>query len=82
RHIFKIPFETNIKKFDPNNINHKKLAKLGKIAEDNVKAVLKKIPAESLNKFSKFKIQEMIIDEIKDILIEIDDILKKDLITN
>ncbi|MGQ4876760.1 MAG: hypothetical protein ACP6IY_22055, partial [Promethearchaeia archaeon] len=82
RHIFKIPFETNIKKFEPNNINHKKLAKLGKIAEDNVKAVLKKIPADSLNKFSKFKIQKMIIDELKDILIEIDDILKKDLITN
>ncbi|MHA1659399.1 MAG: HsdM family class I SAM-dependent methyltransferase, partial [Promethearchaeota archaeon] len=40
RHIFKIPFEIAIKKFDNRNINHQKIAELGKRGEKIAKSTI------------------------------------------
>ena len=62
RHIFKIPFETDIKKFDSNNINHRKLTKLGIEGEIISKLIIQdflkeknKLPSKNIYKYTGYE---------------------------
>jgi hypothetical protein len=77
RHIFKLPFNIIIKKYDEANQNHQKLAKLGKISQEIAISVFENI-SEKIN-LSKFKIQNILTKELKDILKQINNLLLNDL---
>ncbi|MFX1355281.1 MAG: hypothetical protein ACFFGP_15110, partial [Promethearchaeota archaeon] len=78
RHIFKIPLDNPIKKFNTDNENHRILANLGKkgqiISEriyKNFIRTLKQIP-------SKMKLQKILNRELKQLLTEIDKFVLKE----
>jgi hypothetical protein len=79
RHIFKLPFNIPIKKFDPDNIIHQKLVEIGKkgkeIAENTI------VKAQEMNKYkiTKPKIQDILIDKLKPIFSQIDELLVEDI---
>jgi hypothetical protein len=79
RHIFKLPFEVPIQKFDPKNHIHLKLVELGEkgqtIAVTNVKTWID----NNKGKYSKSKIQTLLYEKLKPILDQIDDFLIKEL---
>lgn len=79
RHIFKIPFDIPIKKFNETNKNHLALADLAKEAH----IISKSLTLEMLNKnsvnISKIKIQSVLNKNLTHILIQIDEILKNEL---
>ena len=78
RHIFKIPFEIPIKKFNVNDQNHKLLAKIGRechyLAEKTTKESLRKDP----HNYSKIKLQKILNKQLKPLLKQIDEILKSE----
>ena len=81
RHIFKIPFESAIKKFDANNENHIRLSRLGRIGEDIVKNSISdfnfnKVPNRNL---SKIKLQSFIRKKLVNLIQQIDTILQLEL---
>ena len=81
RHIFKIPFENAIKKFNSNNKNHTKLSRLGRIGEDIVKNSisdfkLSEVPNRNL---SKIKLQSFLSKKLEHIIQQIDTILQLEL---
>jgi hypothetical protein len=79
RHIFKLPFDIPIQKYDPNNNIHLKLVELGEkgqtIAVQNVKTWID----NSKGSYSKLKIQTLLNEKLKPILNQIDDFLIKEL---
>lgn len=75
RHIFKLPFDIPIKKFDENSPSHQKLSALGKEAQHNAKLTSNEILRSNQNKISKFKLQNLLKVKLKPILAQIDDIL-------
>jgi len=79
RHIFKIPFEVPIKKFDNNDKNHLKLAELAKMAQKLSKSVTIDILEKNNNNISKIKIQKALFNNLSLILKQIDDILNNEL---
>lgn len=81
RHIFKIPFENAIKKFNSNNNNHTKLSRLGRIGEDIVKKSisefkLSEVPNRNL---SKIKLQSFLSKKLEYLIQQIDIILQLEL---
>jgi SAM-dependent methyltransferase len=79
RHIFKIPFEVPIKKFDINDKNHLKLAELAKKAQQISKAITIGMLKKNNNNISKIKIQKTLSNNLSLILKQIDDILNNEL---
>ena len=79
RHIFKIPFDIAIKKFDPTNLNHSKLAQLGREAFELGCEFVPKIILQADNNISKTKIQNALRKELKSILSKIDIYFIKDI---
>ena len=79
RHIFKIPFEVPIKKFDNSDKNHLKLAELAKKAQKISKSVTIGILEKNNNNVSKIKIQKALSNNLSLILKQIDDILNNEL---
>ena len=75
RHIFKKPFSFPIKKFIPQNINHQKLANLGKKGEKEAKIIFNNF-GKNNRKFSYFSFKEILNIKINQILDEIDNIVK------
>jgi len=78
RHIFKIPFENPIKKFNPHDENHKILADLGKkgqvISEQTYEQLIR-----STNQIpSKIKLQKILKKELNFLLTEIDNFVVKE----
>jgi len=71
RHIFKLPFNISIKKYDAGNQNHQKLAKLGKEGQDIATSLVKKTLKMNENNYSKYKIQKILSQELKFILNQI-----------
>ncbi|MFX1275817.1 MAG: class I SAM-dependent DNA methyltransferase [Promethearchaeota archaeon] len=75
RHIFKIPLEIPLKKFEPTNQNHKRLVELAKKCQRIVISVV-----NNKNNFkeiiSKNKIQNILREKLKMEMDEIDNILK------
>ncbi|TFG25836.1 MAG: hypothetical protein EU532_11275 [Promethearchaeota archaeon] len=76
RHIFKIPFEIPIKKFNSNNQNHIQLAHLGKECHRIVKKKVMEMVNNENQDFSKIKFQKALILRLKLPLEQIDEILK------
>ena len=79
RHIFKIPFEIAIKKFDNRNINHQKLAELGKRGEKIAKSTIQKLFNTSIKDPSKIRIQKVLNKKLTSLLSELNEILQVEL---
>lgn len=79
RHIFKIPFEIPIEKFDSNNSNHIKLSDLGKKGSTTAKSVVDQLLKTNRMTISKVKIQKTLAKNLNSILNEIDEILNYEL---
>ena len=78
RHIFKIPLEIPIKKFNPSNNKHEKLVELGKKCHQKAQAMIKEITQYNKN-ISKIKIQNNLIKKLERELALIDEILLHEL---
>ncbi|MFX1438512.1 MAG: class I SAM-dependent DNA methyltransferase, partial [Promethearchaeota archaeon] len=78
RHIFKLPFDIPIKKFDPKNSNHLKLTELAKKGQTLAKQSINTFIENNTRNYTKFKIQNMLSEKLKPILVEIDDILRRE----
>jgi SAM-dependent methyltransferase len=79
RHIFKLPFNSPIKKFNETNPNHQRLAELGKECEDIAKSIVDKNIKENGQFLSKYKIQKILKEGLDSILERINVIVKKEL---
>jgi SAM-dependent methyltransferase len=71
RHIFKLPFELPIKKFDKENDFHKKLAELGKKAEKVSEETVKTLLYKNSRGSSKISIQHALKPRLKSIIDQI-----------
>ncbi|MEJ2251781.1 MAG: hypothetical protein P8Y70_10195, partial [Candidatus Lokiarchaeota archaeon] len=76
--IFKLPFNTPIKKFDSNNKIHLKLVNFGKKGEIQSKKILNKM-FEKREKITKYKLQRVLFKKLRPLLTEIDKMVIKDL---
>jgi SAM-dependent methyltransferase len=76
RHIFKIPFESPIQKYDSNNLSHQQLAQLGLQGEKIAKALKGELYLKKSVPISRFKFQNLLAEKIKSILKQIDEYLK------
>jgi len=74
RHIFKIPLDIPIKKFNSGNNEHKKLVELGKKCHQKAQATIKEI-SQNNSKISKIKIQNDLNKKLERELAQIDKIL-------
>ncbi|MFX0081010.1 MAG: N-6 DNA methylase [Candidatus Hodarchaeota archaeon] len=79
RHIFKLPFNVNIKKYDANNSTHQQLVKLGRTGEEIAVSTIRRTFKSNKDIFSKYKIQNILDEEIDPILNQIDELLIKEL---
>ncbi|KKM99286.1 hypothetical protein LCGC14_1149450, partial [marine sediment metagenome] len=79
RHIFKIPLDIPIKKFNEKSQNHCKLAELGKNGQETAKSTVLALLEKNKNNLSKFKIQNILRKKLARILTQIDEILLKEL---
>ena len=78
RHIFKIPLNIPIKKYDPDNKNHQQLSYLGKIAQIKAKNIVNRILKKN-ERISKIKIQNILNYELNNLFVQIDEKVKMDL---
>ncbi|MFX1426682.1 MAG: class I SAM-dependent DNA methyltransferase [Promethearchaeota archaeon] len=79
RHIFKLPFNIPIKKYDPKNSIHQKFAKLGREGNEIANSFARNVCLKSKEIPSKIKIQKILKNELKPILSQIDELLIKEL---
>lgn len=75
RHIFKLPFEIPIKKFDDYSPSHQKLVTLGREAQLKAKLTADESFKRNQNEFSKFRLQNLLKVKLKTILKQIDELL-------
>lgn len=78
RHIFKLPLDLSIKKFNPHSAYHQKLVELGKRGQEIAIQVINSI-LNKKTKISKIKTQNILNEELSTILIQIDEILNYEL---
>ncbi len=76
RHIFKIPFEIPIEKYNTHNKNHKHLAEIGKQCQKIAEKTTKKLMLKSSHNISKIKLQKALKNRLNPLLTQIDEILK------
>jgi SAM-dependent methyltransferase len=79
RHIFKLPLEIPIKKYNKKNPQHQKLTALGKRGQIIANEATNSLIKENKNLISKFKIQNHLQIKLKSILAQIDEILSMEL---
>ena len=81
RHIFKIPFENAINKFNSKNKNHTELSRLGRMGEDIVKKSISDLKLSEVPKrnLSKIKLQSFLSKKLEHIIQQIDTILHLEL---
>ena len=79
RHIFKLPLDIYIKKFDINNNNHMELVELGVKGQALTKQSINTFIKNNERNYTKFKIQNMLSEKLKPVLVQIDEILEKEL---
>jgi len=73
RHIFKIPLESPIKKFNSQNRFHCKLVELGKMGQSIAKSTIDEIRKENKKPLSKNIIQKILSSRLKPLIKEIDE---------
>ncbi|MFX0040090.1 MAG: class I SAM-dependent DNA methyltransferase, partial [Candidatus Heimdallarchaeota archaeon] len=78
RHIFKLPLDIPIKKFDPKNSNHLKLTELARKGQALAKQSINTFIENNTRNYTKIKIQNVLSEKVKPILVEIDDILRRE----
>ncbi len=78
RHIFKLPFDIPIKKYDFANHYHQQLVDLGKKGQEMAIKHLNSFFKNYKDNYSKIKIQNMLDEKLKLILGQIDEILDKE----
>ncbi|MHA2006643.1 MAG: N-6 DNA methylase [Promethearchaeota archaeon] len=79
RHIFKLPFDIPISKFEPDNIIHQKLAELGRMGRKIAEGLIGRAQKNNENKVTKFKIQKLLMGKIQAILSQIDELFLEDI---
>ncbi len=79
RHIFKLPFNISIRKYNLEIFTHQELAKLGKKGQEIALSTSKNALKKNKDKFSKYKIQNILKKELKSVLNQIDELLIKEL---
>ncbi|MHA2284109.1 MAG: N-6 DNA methylase [Promethearchaeota archaeon] len=79
RHIFKLPFNIPIKKFDPENFYHQKLVEFGKKGKEIAAKTIIQAQKIDKNNFTKKKIQEILINKLKPIFNQIDEFFIADI---
>jgi len=79
RHIFKLPLDIPIQKFDSKNIIHLKLAELGEKGQTLAIQSINTFIENNKGNYTKFKIQNMLSEKLNPILVKIDEILMKEL---
>jgi len=79
RHIFKLPLDIPIRKFNSSSPNHQKLVELGKKGKEITMQVIKEISENDKIKISKFKVQNILSIKLQLIFKKIDDILNQEL---
>jgi len=79
RHIFKLPFNIPIKKYNFKNPAHQQLANLGQKGQEIAISTIEKTFKKNNDKLSKYKIQNILDKELKPILNQIDVLLIKEL---
>lgn len=79
RHIFKLPFNIPISKFDPDNKTHQKIVELGKMGIKIAKNAISKAYKNNANKPTKLKVQKLLISKLKTILSQIGELFIKDI---
>ena len=82
RHIFKIPFDCPIKRFDPTNKYHLNLVKLGKKGQEIAVSVITELTGLHNEIPSKIKIQNILYPRLHPILKKIDEYLELDFLVN
>ena len=82
RHIFKLPLDFPIKKFEINNNNHQKLTELGKKGQSIAKKIINAFIENNTSNPTKFKIQSVLNENLKPIFSQIDEILIRELGNN
>jgi len=82
RHIFKLPLDIPIKKFEVNNTNHQRLAELGKMSQSIAKKTISAFIENNKTNYTKFKIQSLLNERLKLLIKEIDEILIRELENN
>jgi len=75
RHIFKLPFELPIEKFDRERDDHIRLAELGKKAEETAGGVIKTLLNKKDTEISKRALQNTLKSTLKPIMHQIDKII-------
>ena len=79
RHIFKLPLEFPITKFESKDSTHQKLAELGKKSEEIAVDTINAYIENNKTNYTKFKIQSILSERLKPLFEEIDEILIRDL---
>ncbi|MHA2035690.1 MAG: N-6 DNA methylase [Promethearchaeota archaeon] len=79
RHIFKLPFNIPIRKFDPKNLIHQKLVTLGKMGKEIAEKTISQAQKINSNNLTKVKIQEILITKLKPIFNQTDELLIRDI---
>ncbi|MFX1411446.1 MAG: N-6 DNA methylase [Promethearchaeota archaeon] len=80
RHIFKIPFDIPITKFDSSKENHQKLKELGKLGQTIAKSTINKFIRNN-KEISKIKIQNVLNKKLNLVFAQTDEILKNEIKT-
>jgi hypothetical protein len=75
RHIFKLPLDIPIRKYDSKNPIHQKLSELGKLGSIEAKKQVDKYIERHEENYTKQKIQMLLKKKLKQIIIQIDEIL-------
>ncbi|MDX1798335.1 MAG: N-6 DNA methylase, partial [Candidatus Lokiarchaeia archaeon] len=78
RHIFKLPLDIPIRKYNTNNPNHQVLANLGRKGQEIVIREYHNFIKDNKNRFSKFMIQNLIYEKLESVFSQIDEILMKE----
>ncbi len=78
RHIFKLPFDLPLQKYNMNNPNHRKLAELGRIGQALATKNLNTFIENNKGKITKIRIQKMLNEKLKPIITKIDEILMRE----
>ncbi|MFX1455037.1 MAG: N-6 DNA methylase [Promethearchaeota archaeon] len=79
RHIFKLPFNIPIRKFNPENSQHEKLAELGKKGKEIAEKLINEAQHYKKSKITKNYLQQILNSELKTIVHQIDKLLIQDL---
>jgi hypothetical protein len=78
RHIFKLPLDIPIRKYNSKNPIHQKLSELGELGSIEAKKLVDNYIERHEENYTKQKIQRLLKEKLKQIISQIDEILVKE----